>query len=65
MFTGVSLNKNYDKSDLYLVGIKINSNINNNLFVGAQFDHLVGDYNTKIIKYTDSLGFVPGYGRKK
>ena len=64
LFTGVSLNKNYDKSDLYLVGVKVNSNLNNNLFVGAQFDHLVGDYNTKIIKYTDSLGFVPGYGRK-
>ena len=28
LFTGVSLNKNYDKSDLYLVGIKVNSNIN-------------------------------------
>ncbi len=63
-YTGISLNKNFDKSDLYLVGIQLQSNINHNLLIGAQFDHLAGDYNNEIIKYRDSLGFVPGFGRK-
>ena len=63
-FSGITSNTNQEMSDFYLVGVKAETKILNNLSIGLQFDHITGNFNSEIIKYKDSLGFFPGFGKK-
>ena len=45
IFSGITSNTNQEISDFYIVGVKAETKILNNLSIGLQFDHITGNYN--------------------
>ena len=64
LFSIASVNKsNY--SSTHLFGASLSSNINNKVTFTSHFDYLIGNHNTFINEYHDSLFVFPGFGRER
>ena len=64
LFSIASANKS-DYMSTHLFGAKLSSNIKNKITVTSHFDYLLGNHNTLINEYQDSLLVFPGFGSEK